>query len=92
MFDAVDVVLVPFPFTDHAKRRPILALTTPDTQGDFIACLITSRDRWINARPLLPTDMAVGTQPHRRTTETFRLAVATDLCRFITAAPAATQG
>jgi hypothetical protein len=43
MFEAGDLLMVPFPFTDqtHAKRRPVLALTAPDNYGDFIACPIT---------------------------------------------------
>ena len=47
MFEAGELVVVPFPFTDlsSAKRRPVLALTAPDTQGDFIGCPVTSRDR-----------------------------------------------
>jgi hypothetical protein len=60
MFEAGDLLMVPFPFSDqtHSKRPPVLALTAPDTQGDFIGCPVTSRDRWIHSRPLLPTDMA----------------------------------
>jgi hypothetical protein len=40
-----DLLLVPFPFTDlsAAKRRPVLALTAPDTYGDFMALPVTSR-------------------------------------------------
>jgi hypothetical protein len=57
MFEAGDLLMVPFPFTDQskAKRRPVLALTTPDAQGDFIGCPVTSRDRWpIPARCCIP--------------------------------------
>ena len=108
MFEAGDLLMVPFPFTDgtQAKRRPVLALTAPDTQGDFIGCPITSRDRWVNSRPLLPDDMASGVMPLPswvrsdrvvtlhiglvlscigRSTEAFRQAIASDLCRFIQA-------
>jgi len=111
MFETGDLLMVPFPFTDqtHAKRRPVLALTAPDIYGDFIACPITSRDRWINSRPLLPGDLATGPLPRPswvrsdrvvtlniglvvncigRTTEEFRQAVASDLCRFIQDLPA----
>ncbi len=39
-----DIVLIPFPFSDlsTSKRRPVLALTSPDRHGDFIAVGITS--------------------------------------------------
>ena len=65
VFDAGAVLLVPFPFSDlsSTKRRPVLALTHADQHGDFIACPITSRDRWPNSRRLLPDDMVVGVLP-----------------------------
>ena len=65
MYDAGDLLLVPFPFTDLSsnKLRPVLALTAPDAQGDFTACPVTSRNRWTIARPLLPTDMISGSLP-----------------------------
>jgi len=39
VFDAGDLVLLPFPFSDltSAKCRPVLMLTAPDAQGDFLA-------------------------------------------------------
>jgi hypothetical protein len=45
MFERGALLLVPFPFTDlsAAKRRPVLALTAPDSYGDFIALRVTSR-------------------------------------------------
>lgn len=65
VYDAGDLLLVPFPFTDLSsnKLRPVLALTAPDAQGDFTACPVTSRNRWTIARPLLPTDMVSGSLP-----------------------------
>jgi mRNA interferase MazF len=34
-----DLLLIPYPFTDvsASERRPVLALTAADAQGDFIA-------------------------------------------------------
>ena len=54
MFEAGSIVTVPYPFSDQsrAKRRPVLALTGPDPWGDFIGCPMTSRDSWLNARPI----------------------------------------
>jgi mRNA-degrading endonuclease toxin of MazEF toxin-antitoxin module len=110
MFDPGGIVMVPFPFTDQtrSKRRPVLALTAPDAQDDFIGCPITSRDRWPNARPLLAADVVDGALPlaswvrtdrivtlnsgliiHQigRVSEDFRLAVASEVCRFIREVP-----
>jgi mRNA interferase MazF len=65
MFDAGDIVLLPFPFSDltSAKRRPVLMLTAPDAQGDFLACPVTSRAGWVHARGLPAEDLAEGTLP-----------------------------
>lgn len=37
MFEAGALVLLPFPFSDVSteKRRPVLALTSPDEYGDY---------------------------------------------------------
>jgi mRNA interferase MazF len=65
VFDAGDLVLIPVPFSDlsSTKRRPVLLLTTPDAQGDFIACPVTSRPGWDHGWPLRPSDLAEGTLP-----------------------------
>ncbi len=57
--------MVPFPFSDlsSTKRRPVLALTEPDPQGDFIACPITSRGGWAQSRRLLQEDLVEGALP-----------------------------
>ena len=65
MFEAGDLVLLPFPFSDltSTKRRPVLILTAPDAQGDFVACPVTSRAGWLHARLLSPDDLAEGALP-----------------------------
>lgn len=39
-----DLLLIPSPFSDlqTTKRRPVLALTSPDRHGDFIGLAVTS--------------------------------------------------
>jgi len=65
MFDAGDLVLIPVPFSDlsSTKRRPVLLLTGPDAQGDFVACPITSRGGWTHGRALLAGDVTVCALP-----------------------------
>ena len=45
MFRRGSLLLIPYPFTDFSsqKRRPVLALTAPDEQGDFIGMPVTSK-------------------------------------------------
>jgi mRNA interferase MazF len=65
VFEPGELVLVPFPFTDltSTKRRPVLALTAPDSMGDFIGCPVTSREGRSQARALLPADLVEGALP-----------------------------
>jgi mRNA interferase MazF len=65
MFEAGELVMLPFPFSDlsSTKRRPVLVLTVPDKQDDFVACPVTSRAGWLNARHLAPEDLAAGALP-----------------------------
>jgi mRNA interferase MazF len=60
-----DLLLVPFPFSDlsAAKRRPVLALTSADRYGDFIALPVTSRPQAEYGVPLTANDMERGTLP-----------------------------
>jgi mRNA interferase MazF len=62
MFEPGTVVLMPFPFSDLSatKRRPVLMLTQPDHQGDFVAMPLTSQPQPAPALRLLPGPMALG--------------------------------
>ncbi len=65
MFEAGDLVLLPFPFSDltSTKRRPVLILTGPDPRGDFLACPVTSRAGWLNARQVSDHHLSEGGLP-----------------------------
>ena len=65
MFKPGALLLVPFPFTDlsSSKRRPVLALTAPDSYGDFIALAVTSRSHHELAIPIQIEDLDEGTLP-----------------------------
>ena len=65
MFEPGELIMVPFPFSDlsSTKRRPVLALTAPDSLGDFIGCPVTSREGRSHTRSLHPDDLIKGTLP-----------------------------
>lgn len=65
MFERGALLVVPFPFTDlsAAKRRPVLALTAPDSYGDFIALPVTSRPQAEYGTALAPADLLHGLLP-----------------------------
>ena len=60
-----EVVLIPFPFTDHSahKRRPVLVLTDPDEYEDFLGVAITSQPGHADAIALSDTDFQEGKLP-----------------------------
>ena len=65
MFERGELLLVPYPFTDlsAAKRRPVLALTEPDSYGDFIALPVTSRPQVEYGIPIENNDLTSGHLP-----------------------------
>jgi mRNA interferase MazF len=65
VFEAGDLVLLPLPFSDltSSKRRPVLMLTAPDAQGDFVGCPVTSRAGWNPRPPTFTGDLAKGALP-----------------------------
>ncbi|MDP1634772.1 MAG: type II toxin-antitoxin system PemK/MazF family toxin [Gallionellaceae bacterium] len=65
MFEAGALVLLPFPFSDAetTKRRPVLALTTPDEYGDFIGMAVSSRPHLANTVPLQNDSLLEGCLP-----------------------------
>ena len=65
MFERGDLLLVPYPFSDlsASKRRPVLALTSPDSYGDFIALQVTSRAQLENTIALTASDLVRGALP-----------------------------
>ena len=67
IFEPGDLLLIPFPFTDlsSSKRRPVLALTAPDSLGDFIGLPVTSRRPTEHGLPLSGDDLLTGSLPSR---------------------------
>ncbi len=62
---AGDIVLLPFPFSDHtaSKKRPVLILVDPDERGDFSALAITSVPTHDKAFALAPEHLSEGRLP-----------------------------
>ena len=60
-----EVVLIPFPFTDHSahKRRPVMVLTDPDEYEDFLGVAITSQPGHADAIALFDTYFERGKLP-----------------------------
>jgi mRNA interferase MazF len=60
-----DLLLVPFPFSNLSatKRGPVLALTAPNSYGDFIGLPVTSRPQTEHGVPLAAADLVTGSLP-----------------------------
>jgi mRNA interferase MazF len=60
-----DIVLLRFPFTDlsAAKLRPVLVLTQPNSQGDFVAVQVTSQLHHSVQAELTNSDFELGGLP-----------------------------
>lgn len=63
--DVGDVAIIPFPFADltSTKKRPVLALTAPDHNGDFVCMAITSQGYHAGAVVLGQDGMESGNLP-----------------------------
>jgi len=64
-YQASDVVLLPFPFSDlsASKKHPVLILKAANFQGDFLAVQITSQVGYENALGLQEEDFVLGLPP-----------------------------
>jgi mRNA interferase MazF len=60
-----DLILIPFPFSDlkATKKRPVLALTSPDRHGDFIGLAVTSVPQPPPNRLIDTTHLSMGNLP-----------------------------
>ncbi len=65
MYQKSEIILLPFPFTDFSssKKRPVLLLTKPNLQGDFLAAQITSQSGYDFSLLLEQDDLILGTLP-----------------------------
>lgn len=64
-FRSGEIVLLPFPFSDHSarKKRPVLVLSQPDARGDFASLAITSKTTHEKAFALVPEHLYHGHLP-----------------------------
>jgi len=62
---AHDLILIPFPYAElgSAKKRPVIALTSPDHHGDFIALAVTTVPQIVPSVPLTSADLSDGSLP-----------------------------
>ena len=61
-FEVGTIVMMPFPFSDSSatKKRPVLMLTLPDHQGDFVGMPLTSQAQAAPALRLAAGTLARG--------------------------------
>lgn len=67
MYQRSEIVLLPFPFSDLSanKKRPVLILKAPNTQGDFLAVQITSQSGYDHSLALHQDDFVLGLLPKK---------------------------
>jgi mRNA interferase MazF len=65
MLQPCDLVLIPFPFTDLSatKKRPVLVLKSPNSQGDFMAVQVTSQSGYVDSVVVSADDLVLGFLP-----------------------------
>ena len=77
-----DLLLIPFPFSDLSatKRRPVLALTAPDSYGDFIALPAAS---WIRTNRIVTLNASLVVKTVGRVSEGVVAAAVERVCGYI---------
>ncbi|OQW99874.1 MAG: hypothetical protein BWK73_49655 [Thiothrix lacustris] len=62
---AGEIAVIPFPFADlsSTKKRPVLVLTAPDSNGDFVCLAVTSQGYHDGAVLLEQGGMLSGSLP-----------------------------
>lgn len=65
MYQKSDIVVIPYPFTDLSSNilRPVLMLSKPNSQGDFLAVQITSKSGYDQAEEIQASDLILGQLP-----------------------------
>ncbi len=88
MYQAGEVVFLPFPFSDIAvsKKRPVIVLSDQDSVGDFVCAAVTSSTEEIGDRVVLAqSDFVQGTLPKKswvRVSKVYTVNGATTVGRF----------
>jgi len=64
-FKSGALLVIPFPFADLSttKKRPVLAISSPDNHNEFICLSVTSKSYHQTAIPLTNSDMQNGQIP-----------------------------
>ena len=60
-----ELITINFPFSDltKSKQRPVVVLSAPDQNGDFICLAVTSNPGHVDAIRIDQTDLKSGTLP-----------------------------